>query len=74
MQMTDGLFRQGVELMLAGIGSVFVFLVVLVIATRAMSWALNWHRGTPPDTVSEAHIAAISAAVDQYRRGRGGSE
>ena len=63
---------QGVELMLAGIGSVFVFLVVLVIATRAMSWLLTWRQASPSGEVPETHIAAISAAVDQYRRGRGG--
>ena len=38
MRVVDGLFMQGVELMLAGIGSVFVFLVLLVIVTRVMSW------------------------------------
>ncbi len=72
--MAESLLSQGVELMLAGIGSVFVFLVLLVVATRAMSWAIRRFVNEKPASLGEAsdslprtHVAAITAAVNRYR-------
>ncbi len=72
--MEESLLSQGVELMLAGIGSVFVFLVLLVVATRAMSWAIvrfvndeSASLDGASDSVSGMHVAAITAAVNRYR-------
>ena len=74
MQSGEELFFQGVELMLAGIGSVFVFLIMLVLATRAMSWALMRTAPAEVDEPPKEHVAAISAAVSAYRRARGKRE
>ena len=60
---------QGFELMLAGMGIVFVFLTVLVIATSLMSRLVL--RLQPPDEGSGPtgeEVAAISAAIAQHRR------
>jgi len=80
---SEALLAQAVELMLAGIGSVFVFLVLLVVATRIMSWALirftNAAAHVDVPDVSEpvvpagqhppsAHLAAIASAVNRYRK------
>ena len=67
--------------MLAGIGSVFVFLVMLVVATRLMSWALMRFAGDFGATKAGDHaerpnlegaatadIAVITAAVNRYRK------
>ena len=61
--------------MLAGIGSVFVFLIVLVVATRVMSWALLRFADADqpsldelPDGPTPAHLAVISAVVNRYRK------
>ena len=60
--------------MLAGIGSVFVFLVLLMVATRLLSWALMHFVPSPPrsaaDTTPDAHLAVIAAAVNRYRKER----
>jgi len=67
----------GLELMLIGMGTVFLFLTLLVIATTLMSRIIssiapldetNGEAGAP----SAQEIAAISAAVAQYRRRRRG--
>ena len=71
MQSGEELFSQGVELMLAGIGSVFVFLVMLVLATRIMSWVLMRFAPAEVDELPQEHVAAISAAVSAYRRNKG---
>jgi len=72
--MQESLLSQGMELMLAGIGSVFVFLVLLIIATRTMSFALTRFAKADVASLDEssaspphAHIAAITAAVNRYR-------
>lgn len=54
--------------MLAGIGSVFVFLVMLVLATRLLSWVLMRFAPAKVDELPPDHVAAISAAVSAYRR------
>lgn len=65
----------GLNLVLYGMGTVFVFLMVLVLATIAMSALVGL---TTPDTPTSSPeesedpllIAAISAAVKKFRQGR----
>ena len=69
--MTGELLNQGIMLMLVGMGTVFVFLTILVIAMTIMS-ALAPQ--TPPAAAapvaaSEAdEVAAVAAAVEHHRR------
>ncbi len=78
--MNDTLLQDGIELMIFGMGTVFVFLAVLVVVTTTMSALVNKFF---PDQVSSAEptpsapqpaaanddtlLAVISAAVHQYR-------
>lgn len=59
------MIEQGFTLMLYGIGSVFLFLGILVLATTVMSTLLN--KFMPADVVPQpmTHNAAGSAVVDQ---------
>ncbi len=70
--MTGDLLSQGVELMLVGMGTVFVFLSALVIATTLMSRAvMRWAPLTIESSEAEAEeVAAITAAIAQHRRRR----
>lgn len=76
--MQDSLIQQGVELMLFGMGTVFVFLALLIVCTTVMSSlvqrffpvkplavmpATKQHAGTNDDQL----IAVISAAIHKYR-------
>ncbi|MCB1753204.1 MAG: OadG family protein [Gammaproteobacteria bacterium] len=77
MPVTD-LLMEGVELMLLGMGSVFVFLAILVLLLKGMSrLALTLAPeevaigvaspvGTKPDADDEL-LAVISAAINRYR-------
>lgn len=67
------------ELMLVGMIVVFVFLTILIFAVKSMSSiVLKFQVEVPPSAkqkqlvrtqgVPPAHIAAISAAVSQYRQ------
>ena len=63
---------EGVSLMLLGMGTVFVFLSVLVIAVTLMSkliMALS-KTVTVPEAISvqKKHVAAIVGAIDLYER------
>ena len=71
-----GLMHQGLELMAVGMGVVFVFLVVLVFVTSAMSRLVGRIAPEPPpianpgaDTaaVSPQTVAVIEAAIRQHR-------
>ena len=74
------LLAQGVELLVYGMGTVLVFLTLLVVATRGMSAAvLRWFpepeeipaARTPAPTSAQPSpelLAAIGAAVHRYRR------
>lgn len=68
------LMNSGVELMLVGMGIVYLFLAVLVIAISVMSFVLQrFFPEAPPVpkklslAADKSTIAAISAAVHQYR-------
>ena len=65
--MQESLVSQGVTLMLAGMGTVFVFLTALVIAMTLMS-SLSRKLGTATDGASDEEVAAITAAIRQHRR------
>ena len=64
---------QALELVLYGMGSVFLFLTVLVGATMLMSTLVgiataDSDSGTPVGSVDPKLLAAISAAVKLHRR------
>ncbi len=72
------LIGSGVELMLVGMGIVFVFLAMLVVAINTMASLVQRFFPEPPaaavvvpvttaNKTDKATIAAISAAVHQYR-------
>ena len=65
---------EGVSLMLLGMGTVFVFLSVLVIAVTLMSkliMALSKTVTVPePISVQKNHVAAIVGAIDLYEKDR----
>lgn len=69
--MQAGLLEQGLTLMLVGMGTVFVFLTLLVAATTLMS-ALTARLSPAPageSPVSDEEVAAISAAINRHRQG-----
>ncbi len=72
--MTSDLLWQGLELMFVGMGTVFVFLTLLVLATAGMSrLILRWQRddvGAPTAGSGDpdAEVAAIAAAIALHRR------
>jgi oxaloacetate decarboxylase gamma subunit len=72
------LISDGLELMFAGMGIVFLFLAMLVVAINAMSGLIQRYFPEAPATsmsipvasntaTDKSHIAAITAAVHQYR-------
>lgn len=72
------LMRSGIELMFAGMGIVFLFLTMLVGAITVMSRFVERYFPEEPvttisvpvvanNTVDKSYIAAITAAVHQYR-------
>lgn len=67
--MENGLIYQGLELLVAGMGTVFVFLTVLVFAMSLMSRILVvLHKAEPPAEISDEEVAAITAAIAVHRR------
>lgn len=69
--MESSLLAQGTQLMLVGMGTVFVFLTTLVAATSVMS-SLTRHNAPAAETDGSGptaeEMAAISAAISEYRR------
>ena len=66
---------EGVSLMLLGMGTVFVFLSVLVFAVTLMSkliMAFSKSVAAPEqfNVPKESHVAAIVAAIDLYEKDR----
>ena len=81
--MDNSIVSQGVELMLYGMGTVVVFLALLVVITSAMSAIVNRYfpeapvpvavpsagrKSGPAAQVDGELVAAVSAAIAQHRR------
>ncbi len=67
--MPDSLLNQGLTLMLAGMGTVFVFLTVLVAAMTAMAMVLRRLQPAADESgPSEAEVAAIGAAIAMHKK------
>lgn len=67
--MDNELIDQGLTLMLAGMGTVFVFLTALVVAMSVMSNLLaRVQTTTSAADVTDDEIAAITAAVAKHRQ------
>jgi oxaloacetate decarboxylase gamma subunit len=76
--MDAALLRQGLDLMLVGMGTVFVFLTLLVLATSMMSRLILLLQDLPADSGGGAlppdrerdrdEVAAIAAAITLHRR------
>ncbi len=67
--MQNELISQGVTLMLAGMGTVFAFLTLLVIAMTLMSRLVMRFQAAPDSAgPGDEEIAAISAAVARHRK------
>ena len=65
--MENGLINEGLALMLAGMGTVFVFLTALVIIMTLMSrLVLALTQAVETDADAE-EIAAIAAAIQKHR-------
>ena len=66
--MQNELISEGLNLMLAGMGTVVVFLTVLVIAMTLMSRLIARFQPVPAESgPSDDEIAAITAAVARHR-------
>lgn len=65
--MPETLIDQGLTLMLAGMGTVFTFLTVLVFAMTVMSTAVTRFQVVATDP-SDEEVAAISVAIAKHRR------
>ena len=68
--MEADLLHQGLELMLAGMGVVFVFLTVLVGAITLMSRVVMRFQPLNASADNEEEIAAITAAIARHRSRR----
>ena len=83
--MAGGLMQQGLELLVFGMGTVFVFLALLVVATNLMSVVVRtWLKGQPPASATPQTVrsgattdgddaelfAVIGAALHQHRSRR----
>ena len=67
--METSLLDQGITLMLVGMGTVFVFLTVLVIGMSMMSAiATKFSSANANNDASDEEIAAITAAIAQHTK------
>ncbi len=78
--MQEQLIAQGLDLMLFGMGSVFVFLAVLVVATMLMSKLIVKYcpveatpvlantDGKPVVVTDKKLLAIVQAAIEQHRK------
>ena len=66
IQQVPTLVQQGVELMLFGMGTVFIFLALLVVATTVMSAALSrLPQGQQPTVKRNMPVGAAKSVSDQ---------
>ena len=61
------LFSQGLMLMLVGMGTVFVFLTLLVMAMTLMARILKPRTLVAETGVTDEEVAAIAAAIAMHR-------
>ena len=62
------LMNQGFTLLLAGMGTVFVFLTALVVAMTLMSKVINYFQSqSSHNGATEEEVAAIGAAISRHR-------
>ena len=61
------LIDQGVTLMLVGMGTVFVFLSLLVMSMTMMAGIIKRLTPATLEEVSDEEVAAIAAAIAQHR-------
>ena len=61
------LMNQGVTLMLVGMGTVFVFLTLLVVMMSLMAQVLKRLTPAAEEDVSNEEVAAITAAISVHR-------
>lgn len=67
--MEESLLQLGTMLMIAGMGTVFVFLTVLVGAMSLMTTvARKFQHTAPDDHVTHEEVAAIAAAIRRHRQ------
>ena len=65
----DNLFSQGVELAVFGMGTVFLFLALLILATRLMSLlVLRFHPETAPANANGADTMTHQRGFDMQQR------
>lgn len=78
--MQESLLSQGIDLMVYGMGTVYVFLIILIIVTSIISKVLNRFFPTPVaspkpakaqiEAVEPQVLSAIQAAIAQHRAKR----
>ena len=61
------LLDQGVTLMLVGMGTVFVFLTLLVVMMSVMAQVIRRLAPAAEEIVSDEEVAAITGAIAQHR-------
>ena len=67
--MEESLLALGTTLMIAGMGTVFVFLSALVGAMSLMAFAVRkLQPAIPTDQATDEEVAAIAAAIRRYRQ------
>ena len=65
--MENELISEGLTLMLAGMGTVFVFLTALVVVMTVMSRLVLSFASDETAAAGDEEIAAISAAIKKHR-------
>jgi sodium pump decarboxylase gamma subunit len=67
--MEESLLELGTMLMIAGMGTVFVFLTVLVGAMSLMAATVRrFQPAAPDDHITHEEVAAIAAAIRRHRQ------
>ena len=67
--MEESLLKLGTTLMIAGMGTVFVFLTILVGAMSLMAAAVQrFQPKSPEDHITDEEVAAITVAIRRHRQ------
>lgn len=61
---TSNIISEGLTLLALGMGFVFMFLTVLVIATTAMSYLINKFSTPEPTPIAQASSTPAAVAID----------